>query len=368
MVNSLFFRMRFVHFVGMVLLVLNATFLTDNLLGQIVQYVVAVVIFIHDFDEKRNGVDLIKSMLQQLGNLEHGNKVVLKSSFNSEMSEAAEKINRFQEAFLEAQKNRSLHSHLQSLIHEINALYASVVLNFGQEREELAKVNSHGEEIKNALVISSEEAQSSKFEVNESYNTLKSIQQEVLSIVGQIGAVALLQTELSSNLVRVSQETEQVKGIISVINDIADQTNLLALNAAIEAARAGEHGRGFAVVADEVRKLAERTQKSLTEINATINIVIQSVQSSSEQMNSNSTQAEQLAFLSSGISEKLHMAAQKMQSTLETSQRMVESSKANAVRTESIINNVSNVYRLSQENNTNVQTIQVKMKELSQTL
>ncbi|MFZ2891460.1 MAG: methyl-accepting chemotaxis protein [Sulfuricurvum sp.] len=105
--------------------------------------------------------------------------------------------------------------------------------------------------------------------------------------VERIQSVANKEHELSENLKSLAGNAQETKQILTTIGDIADQTNLLALNAAIEAARAGEHGRGFAVVADEVRKLAERTQKSLAETSATINILIQAINDNSEALNQN---------------------------------------------------------------------------------
>jgi methyl-accepting chemotaxis protein len=132
---------------------------------------------------------------------------------------------------------------------------------------------------------------------------------------------------VSDSLQSLTANAEDIKGILNIISDISDKTNLLALNAAIEAARAGEHGRGFAVVADEVRKLAESTQKSLTEINASVNVIVQSISDASSSVEANAKSALELVDISKELQSSLSEASAEVEDTYQKSIADTENSE-----------------------------------------
>ena len=136
-------------------------------------------------------------------------------------------------------------------------------------------------------------------------STMKELSEMIAYTVTNIKHIAQEEDSMTKELQQLVSNAQETKDILTTIGDIAEQTNLLALNAAIEAARAGEHGRGFAVVADEVRKLAERTQKSLSESSATVNILIQSIHNSSDILGKNANDMSELSEYVAGVDTKM---------------------------------------------------------------
>ncbi|MFK5881694.1 MAG: methyl-accepting chemotaxis protein [Sulfurospirillum sp.] len=223
-----------------------------------------------------------------------------------EIAQASKEINSFIEKVrLITQEAKHISSENSSIANELSSTALEVGKLVESSTKATHEANTKTKEIKDKLVVSVQEAKEARIELEKVDTQMKEANQAILQLAEDIQTSASTEIELAGKIQQLSSDAEQVKGVLTVISDIADQTNLLALNAAIEAARAGEHGRGFAVVADEVRKLAERTQKSLVEINATINVIVQSIVQSSEEMNANSQQVEVLSHKAVEVEEKI---------------------------------------------------------------
>ena len=285
----------------------------------------------------------------------------------NEISKANSYINDFIQKIANMVLNAKDLSH-QNIVQANRLFIASKEINerVGKSAEVIEESTKLGKNIELLLNESMELVQKSTKNIQVTTKELLQTKELLIKVANDVQENVSVEHEIADKLSVSAQETDKIKGVLTIISEIADQTSLLALNANIEAARAGEAGRGFAVVADEVRKLAERTQKSLGEINAVVNMMIQSINDSNSAMNDNVqniTKVSDSSMESTKILENnVKMLEISVQDSLEILQKMNELFSA----VNEILEQVGKVENLTQENSKSVDSINEITNEISQ--
>jgi methyl-accepting chemotaxis protein len=249
--------------------------------------------------------------------------------------------------------NRSSHENKQVTTY-LKQSFDKITDNIQNEAQIVKAASDSADDIKEKLNDETENSKDVKESILNADKSLKDAIDIIEDTIRNIQINAQNENELAVKLQQLSEDAEQVKSVLTVIREIADQTNLLALNAAIEAARAGEHGRGFAVVADEVRKLAERTQKSLGEIDATINVIVQAINAASDEMNKNIQNVNKVTEQTSEVQERIENVSTQMNEVVEKVEVNVGEIEKIVKVMQEFISQIQQIEKLSSQNKDNI--------------
>ena len=312
----------------------------------------------------------LSRIVAYIQSITEGNRVDLtkRAEFknNDEIGTIAQSLNHLMEKIREfTDEVKSTSNENASISHQLSATATAVGENVEESVAIVKETTDKARQTKTEINQSLDVAEHSQEDIKQANENLSSAKNDIITLTGKVQESAQIENELSANMDQLSQDAAEIKNVLVVISDIADQTNLLALNAAIEAARAGEHGRGFAVVADEVRKLAERTQKSLTEINATINVVVESIVNASAKMNQNSQEIQDLAEIAKNVEEKINQTVEVVDKAVNASENAVQDFEKTVGNIEQIVDKVSDINDISATNAKSVEEIVSAAEHLS---
>jgi len=310
----------------------------------------------------------LTTLKERIADLVSGEKDLtkrLEEKEGNEFGETAHEVNKFIAMIQETvQKVKFLGHKNREIAAEIEL--SSHVIRKGTEHE-LSLVQKTSQK-SNTIQLILEETIAAAVETQEQISLaekeLQSAQLSLTELNQEIENFVEVESELREELSSLKDNSDDVKEVLNIIREIAEQTNLLALNAAIEAARAGEHGRGFAVVADEVRKLAERTQKGLGEIDISVSTIVQSINDVSQKMADNTKQIEALADVSDAVKEKINLTDKTMHNSTQVAKQSKEDSLKMSENIQEIILYIHKIETLSIANKTSVEDIEEDLKRL----
>ena len=301
----------------------------------------------------------LKEMSRVANELSSGNLTDnIKVLSNDEVGQTAQAMNNFIDSVQDTIGTAKSDSDENVAIsHELSTTANNVGRSVEDSVVIINETTMKADRIRDEIDTSISDAKESKEDILSANNTLIEAKNDIVDLSVKVQSSVEQEIELAHKMEDVARDAGEVKKVLEVIGDIADQTNLLALNAAIEAARAGEHGRGFAVVADEVRKLAERTQKSLSEINATINVIVQSINDLSTQMSAAASEEEALAIKAREVESKIIDTTLIVEKAVDASDKTVEDFLSTGNNIKEIVSKIDEINTISGSNARNVEEI-----------
>ena len=340
----------------------NIKLLASMSVGSFAFLVLSLIFFVREIFKPLN------TLKTRISELVSGDKDLTKRlAFvdNNEFGDTAVEVNNFiemiQETVNEIKRLDKENTEISSLIEQ-----SSRVISKGTKEEHaiVLQTTQRSNDIKDTISQSIEAAQQTQETVERASKELDTARGSLATLSDQVGLFVESENELSHELASLKSDADQVKNVLTVIKDIAEQTNLLALNAAIEAARAGEHGRGFAVVADEVRKLAERTQKSLTEIDMSVSAIVQAINDVSDKMHNNTKSIESLVDISNDVERKITITYDAIQDSNAIAVESKKDSFKMSSDMQEIIDDINKIEMISSDNGLSVVKITTELQRL----